>query len=34
MLTIPQDLMDEAKAKGWVVISIKDDWTRIFASDE
>jgi len=30
----PQDLMDEAKAKGWVVISMKDDWTRIFASDE
>jgi phosphoserine phosphatase len=24
-------LMDEAKKKGWVVISMKDDWKRIFA---
>ena len=29
-----QDLMDEAKQKGWHVISMKDDWKRIFASDE
>ncbi|MXN64902.1 haloacid dehalogenase-like hydrolase [Stappia sp. GBMRC 2046] len=27
----PQDLMDEAKDKGWRVISMKDDWNRIFA---
>jgi hypothetical protein len=27
----PQDLYDEAKAKGWVVISMKNDWKRIFA---
>jgi len=23
--------MDEAKAKGWSVISMKNDWKRIFA---
>jgi phosphoglycolate phosphatase-like HAD superfamily hydrolase len=28
-----QKLYDEAKAKGWTVISMKDDWTRIFAFD-
>jgi phosphoglycolate phosphatase-like HAD superfamily hydrolase len=27
-------LADEAKSKGWIVISIKDDWKRIFAFDE
>jgi len=32
--TFPPDLMNEAKEKGWVVISMKDDWKRIFASDE
>jgi phosphoglycolate phosphatase-like HAD superfamily hydrolase len=26
-----QALYDEAKAKGWIVISMKDDWKRIFA---
>jgi len=30
----PQSLMDEAKDKGWVVISMKDDWARIFSFDE
>jgi phosphoserine phosphatase len=29
----PQDVMDEAKAKGWHVISMKDDWKTIFSSD-
>jgi len=29
--TFTQALYDEAKAKGWVVISMKDDWKRIFA---
>jgi len=29
--TFPQSLMEEAKKKGWVVISMKDDWKRIFA---
>ena len=29
--TFPQTLFDEAKAKGWVVISMKNDWNRIFA---
>jgi len=29
----PQDLMDEATEKGWVVFSMKDDWNKIFASD-
>jgi hypothetical protein len=26
-----QSLMDEAKSRGWTVISMKDDWKRIFA---
>jgi phosphoglycolate phosphatase-like HAD superfamily hydrolase len=30
--TFPQDLMDEAEQKGWVVISMKNDWKRIFPS--
>ena len=29
--TFTQALYDEAKAKGWTVISIKNDWKRIFA---
>ena len=29
--TFPQALYDEAKKQGWVVISMKDDWKRIFA---
>ena len=29
--TFDQSLMDEAKAKGWTVISMKDDWNRIFS---
>jgi phosphoserine phosphatase len=29
--TFSQSLMDEAKNKGWGVISMKDDWRRIFA---
>ena len=29
--TFTQALYDEAKSKGWVVISIKNDWNRIFA---
>ena len=28
--TLPQALYDEAKAKGWTVISMKNDWKRIF----
>lgn len=32
--TFPQSLMDEAKKKGWVVISMKKDWARIFAFEE
>ena len=31
--TFPQSLYDEAKAKGWTVISIKKDWKRVFALD-
>jgi hypothetical protein len=27
----PQTLYDEAKARGWTVISMKNDWKRIFA---
>jgi len=32
--TFSQSLMDEAKKKGWVVIRMKDDWSKIFAFDE
>jgi hypothetical protein len=32
--TFSQDLMDEAKDKGWIVISMKHDWKRIFAFHE
>jgi phosphoserine phosphatase len=32
--TFTPSLMDEAKKKGWVVVSMKDDWKRIFAFDE
>ena len=31
--TFTQDLYDEAKKDGWVVISMKKDWKRIFAFD-
>jgi phosphoglycolate phosphatase-like HAD superfamily hydrolase len=29
--TFTQALYDEAKAKGWIVISMKNDWNRIFS---
>lgn len=29
--TFPQALYDEAQQRGWTVISMKDDWKRIFA---
>ena len=29
--TFPQGLYDEAMKQGWIVISIKDDWKRVFA---
>ncbi len=32
--TFSQATMDEAGKQGWVVISMKDDWKRIFAFDE
>jgi phosphoglycolate phosphatase-like HAD superfamily hydrolase len=32
--TFTQALYDEAKSKGWTVISMKNDWKRIFAFDE
>ena len=32
--TFPQSLMDEAKKGGWTVISMKNDWKRIFAFDD
>ena len=31
--TFTQALFDEAKKDGWVVISMKNDWKRIFAFD-
>jgi phosphoglycolate phosphatase-like HAD superfamily hydrolase len=32
--TFPQSLMDEVKKQGWIVISMKNDWKRIFAFNE
>ena len=32
--TFTPALAGEAKSKGWIVISMKDDWKRIFAFDE
>jgi hypothetical protein len=32
--TFTEELYDEAKKQGWVVISMKDDWKRIFAFDD
>jgi len=29
--TFPQSLYDEAQAKGWTVISMKNDWKQVFA---
>jgi hypothetical protein len=29
--TFTQALYDEAKKKGWAVISMKNDWKRVFA---
>lgn len=32
--TFPQTLMEQAKTRGWTVISMKNDWNRIFAFAE
>jgi len=32
--TLTQALYDEAKAKGWIVISMKNDWNRIFSFEQ
>src|SRR5262249_36771246 len=32
--TFTQALYDEAKKDGWMVISMKNDWTRIFAFEQ
>ncbi len=32
--TFSQALYDEAKSKGWTIISIKKDWKRIFAFEK
>jgi phosphoglycolate phosphatase-like HAD superfamily hydrolase len=32
--TFTQGLFDDAKKRGWVVISMKNDWKRIFAFDQ
>lgn len=32
--TFPQDLMDEAEKKGWVVIRMKEDWKTIFTFEK
>jgi phosphoglycolate phosphatase-like HAD superfamily hydrolase len=31
--TFPDALMEEAKSRGWIVISMKNDWKRIFTFD-
>jgi phosphoserine phosphatase len=31
--TFDQALMDEANARGWTIISMKEDWKRVFAFD-
>ncbi|MGB0068206.1 MAG: hypothetical protein WBQ11_09175 [Isosphaeraceae bacterium] len=30
----PRALYDEAKKRGWVVVSMKDDWKRLFPFDQ
>ena len=32
--TFTQALYDEAKKRGWVVVSMKDDWKRLFPFNE
>jgi hypothetical protein len=32
--TFTQALYDEAKKQGWTVISMKNDWNRIFAFEK
>ncbi|MGA7318713.1 MAG: hypothetical protein WBX22_32635 [Silvibacterium sp.] len=32
--TFTQALYDEASSKGWTVISMKNDWKRIFAFEQ
>ena len=32
--TFTAALYDEAKAKGWTVISMKNDWKRVFAFEQ
>ena len=32
--TFPEVLMEEAEAKGWIVISMRDDWKRVFSFDD
>jgi hypothetical protein len=32
--TFTRELYDDAKKRGWVVISMKDDWKRLFPFDE
>jgi len=32
--TFPQSLYEEAVAKGWIVVSMKNDWRRIFAFEK
>jgi len=32
--TFTQALYDEAKKKGWIVVSMKNDWKHIFSFDK
>jgi hypothetical protein len=31
--TFTQALYDQAKQQGWIVVSMKDDWKKVFAFD-
>ena len=32
--TFTQSLAEEAKQRGWIIISMKDDWKQVFPSPE
>jgi len=34
VLSVSDALMAEAKKSGWIVISMKDDWKKIFAFEK
>ena len=34
LVNVTQALYDEATQRGWIVISMKNDWKRVFTFDE